>query len=199
MEKRNNSKAFDAIGTIWEPYMHIRCQDLAASLQMVGRTNTFKRHRLNDNINEFITLALRKGRLIFTFSNLAVTFSRRRKKQSCKSCPVLHTVTGSFWRQWATRLFNQSPVLLWSAKVAANILCRDWALLALAHPALVLFLLWEAVPKDLEGLPYGFLAHFSHQKKTNTNHFRTPACCACSDFNGILVGATLQRVKVSSR
>lgn len=145
--------------------MHIRCQDLAASLQTVGRTNIFKRHRLNDNINEFMTLALRKGRLIFTFSNLAVTFSRRRKKQSCKSRPVLHTVTGSFWRQWATRLFNQSPVLLWSAKVAANILWRDWALLALAHPALVLFLLWEAVPKDLEGLPYGFLAHFSHQKK----------------------------------
>lgn len=65
-----------------------------------------------------------------------------------------------------TNLFNQSLMLIWLAKVAANILCRDCVLLAFAHPALVLFLLWETVPEDLESLPYGLLAHWSNQRKT---------------------------------
>lgn len=57
------------------------------------------------------------------------------------------------------------------AEEAANLVCGDDAVLTLAHPALVLVLLREAVPEDLKSLPYGLLAHCSDQRG-NTIHFK---------------------------
>ena len=55
------------------------------------------------------------------------------------------------------------------AEVVANIVHLNFALLALAHPALVLVLLWKAVPKDFESLPYSLLAHWA-KHKTRERH-----------------------------
>lgn len=64
----------------------------------------------------------------------------------------------------STHPFNQGLVLLWLTEVSADILCRDCTLLALVHPALVLLLLRDSIPEDLESLPYGLLAHWSDQR-----------------------------------
>lgn len=55
-------------------------------------------------------------------------------------------------------------MLLRLAEVDAKILCRDCAVLALVHPALVLVLLRETVPEDLVSLPYGLLADWAEQR-----------------------------------
>lgn len=79
---------------------------------------------------------------------------------TCQQTYWFHTVS-----RVHTHLFDQSLMLLWLAKVAANILHSDCAFLALVHPALVLVLLRQSVPEDLESLPHGFLAHWSPEKE----------------------------------
>lgn len=116
-----------------------------------------------------------RGKSYLTSSCPAETFSKSGNKKKKRSF-LLHYQTLTHCRvinvpsppRPPTNLFHQGLVLVWLAKVAADILCRDCALLAFAHPALVLFLLRETVPEDLKSLPYGLLAHWSHQRTTPT-------------------------------
>lgn len=97
-----------------------------------------------------------------TFWHPAGTSAGDRKKERWPC-----VLTDMFFIHYSpTNLFNQSLMLVWLAEEAANLVCCDGAVLTLAHPALILVLLRETVPEDLERLPYGLLAHCSDQRTT---------------------------------
>lgn len=100
---------------------------------------------------------------LLTFSPPAATSSTNREKGGWRR--VLTDMSSA--RGVAhTHLFNQGLMLVRLAEEAADLVCRDAAVLTPAHPALVLVLLREAVPEDLKSLPYGLLAHCSDQRST---------------------------------
>lgn len=139
----------------------------------------------------------RRGRGRLTFSHPVETFSEGGGEKCWvfhyqtptyrtvfMFCPTKKKINGSIIFSPCTHLFNQGLVLVWLAEVAADVLCRDSVLLAFVHPALVLFLLRETVPEDLKSLPYGLLAHWSHQRVTPHN-WRT--CCFHRDIAHIFL------------